>query len=110
LKKSNHEDLVVDFSDERAEEIIGKHILVGITHFGHEDEVLELDQYHGVVVLASIADGIVIREESGEIRTLPPDLSSIRTACSGSYRLKKAGEIVNNPDLMSVWSIYPPKH
>jgi hypothetical protein len=40
--------------------------------------------------------------------TLPPDLSAIKIAGEGEYKLRSTEEIVVNPDLLATWTITAP--
>ncbi|MBC9071768.1 hypothetical protein IAI53_07290 [Thauera sp. CAU 1555] len=98
------------FDDEEAKALIGKHLLVGVTHRNHADEIIGMEQFHGEIVRATRDEGIVLRlEASGEERLLPPDLSRLEQAAPGNFRLKASGEVVENPDFVSTWTVYPPK-
>ena len=96
------------FDEEEAQFLIGKHLLVGVTHRNHSDEITGYEQFHGEIVRASQAEGIIIRlNGSVEERWVPPDLSRLEEAAPGNYRLKKTGEVVVDPDLLSTWTVYP---
>lgn len=98
------------FDEEEAKAIIGKHLLVGVTHRNHNDEVTSLEQFHGEIIRASQEEGIIIRlSGSDKERWVPPDLSRLESATPGNYRLKDSGEVVVDPDLLSTWTVYPPK-
>lgn len=98
------------FDEEEAKTIIGKHLLVGVTHCNHNEEVTGIEQFHGEIVRASREEGVVLRlSGSGEERWVPPDLSRLQPAAPGNYKLKGTGEIVVDPDLLSMWTVYPPK-
>jgi hypothetical protein len=97
------------FIEEEAKEIIGKHILVGVTFRDRSENVTGIDQFHGIIVRASHKEGIIVCLHDGaEERWIPPDLSRLEKAAPGEYRLKSTGEIVVNPDLLSTWTVYPP--
>jgi len=99
------------FDEEEAKAIIGKRLLVGVTHRNHNDEVTGLEQFHGEIIRASREEGIILRlSGSGEERWVPPDLSRLEPAAPGQYKLKGSGETVTDPDLLSMWTVYPPKH
>ena len=99
------------FDDEEAKAIIGKHVLVGVTHRNHADEVTGIEQFHGRIVRASREDGIIVcLIDSDEERWVPPDLSRLEPAAPGKYRLKASGEVVVDPDFLSTWTVYPPKN
>jgi hypothetical protein len=59
----------------------------------------------GVVEGASLDIGIrVALKNSSDPCVLPPDLSAIRHAAPGEYRLKESGEIVKDPDFITTWT------
>ncbi|MCC6140400.1 MAG: hypothetical protein IT389_07270 [Nitrospira sp.] len=97
------------FDAEEARAIIGKHLLVGVTHRNHADEITGIEQFHGEIIRASREEGIIIRlSGSDKERWVPPDLSRLEPAAPGNYRLKGSGEVVVNPDFLSTWTVYPP--
>lgn len=98
------------FDEEEAKAIIGKHLLVGVTHRNRDEEITSIEQFHGEVIRASRVEGIILRlSGSGEERWVPPDLSRLEPAAPGHYKLKGTGEVVVDPDLLSMWTVYPPK-
>jgi hypothetical protein len=97
------------FDEEEARAIIGKHLLVGVTHRNRDDEVTGVEQFHGEIVRATRKEGIILRlSGSSEERWVPPDLSRLEPASPGTYRLKGSGEVVVDPDFLSTWTVYPP--
>ena len=97
------------FDEEVARTIIGKHLLVGITHRNRADEVTSFEEFHGEIVRASRDGGIIVRiDGSAEERWVPPDLSHLHTAAPGNYSLKSTGEVVVDPDFTATWTVYPP--
>jgi len=98
------------FDDEEAKGIIGKHLLVGVTHRNHQDEITGIEQFHGEIIRASREEGIIIRlSGNSEKRWVPPDLSRLEPAPPGRYTLKGTGEVVVDPDFISTWTVYPPR-
>lgn len=91
-------------------DLLGKVILVGLTYYTHDHQLIEQKQYYGTVV-RSDETCIVIRKENGEEFSLPPDLRSTKLAPAGEYRLRSTGEIVVDPDFLSTWNVVkdPPK-
>ena len=87
---------------------IGKIVLVGISVFSHDNELLETYQYFGEII--SIDDVISIKTDDGEIHTLPPDVKSLKKAPKGIYTLNSNGKQVENPDFISRWSIIKPEN
>ena len=45
------------FDEEEAKAIIGKHLLVGVTHRNRSEEVTGIEQFHGEIVRASREEG-----------------------------------------------------
>jgi hypothetical protein len=89
------------------EELIGKHILIGITRIDHLGNEIDQIQCHGY--FESIDDVIHIRlKDTNEDFTLPPDLSVFQKAQPGEYRLRSTGEVVINPDYLCIWSVHAP--
>ena len=90
----------------KAESLVGKRVLVGLTFVNEHDEALEQAQYHGVIESADERDGFAVRRaDTGELEWLPPDLRAFETAAPGEYRLRSTGEVVVDPDLLSTWTI-----
>ena len=85
---------------------IGKTVLVGISVFSHDDELIDMYQYFGEII--SIDDVISIKTDEGEINTLPPDLKSLKKAQKGIYTLKSNGKQIEDPDFISSWSVTSP--
>ena len=88
----------------RKKKYIGKTILVGITIFSAEGELLDRYQYFGEIVSIG-KDAIRIKTDEGDSRTIPPDFSGIEKAAKGTYRLKNSGKEIENPDYISSWSV-----
>ena len=89
------------------EDILGKVMLIGLSYFNQNNELVRQAQYWGTVVEAN-ETRIAVRRENGKLFTLPPDLESTHPAPEGEYRLNSTGEVVVNPDFLSTWSIYLP--
>jgi hypothetical protein len=39
---------------------------------------------------------------------MPPDLTAISAAPAGRYGIRETGEIVENPDLIALWTVATP--
>ena len=89
-----------------AKELLGKHVLVGITKLDSAQNVVSQEQFHGVVT--AIDSTIHIRLSTGADYTLPPDPASFFPAAPGEYRLRTAGEIVLDPDFTASWTVQTP--
>lgn len=96
------------FTPEQVASVIGKHLLVGLTHRSLDDQVVSLEQFHGTIDRINLQEGLILKlYASGEERSLPPDLSRLEKANAGEYRLKTTGEVVVDPDFTLMWTIYP---
>lgn len=89
-------------------DIVGKTLLIGLTYYSAEDEVIERRQLWGTVTEANKSH-IQVKQNNGEIFSLPPDLSAIEKAPLGEYRLHSTGEVVVNPDFLTTLSITEPR-
>jgi len=89
----------------------GATVLVGITY--NEPAGERLEQFFGTVVSVDSREGITLILEgsrSGESYAFPPDLRAFFPAPPGSYRLRETGEVVEDPDYTTTWTIDPPTH
>lgn len=97
-----------DYTEEELQALIGKRLLVGITHYNSENTVVSLEQFHGVISRIGLNEGIVIKLNGlSEERTIPPDFSCLEMARPGQYRLTNSGEVVEDPDYIATWNVYP---
>jgi len=98
------------FDEELARELVGKLILVGITHKDHEGNFVRRSQIFGRVALADRIRSICIRDErEGEESWFPPDTRGITPAPPGQYRNRATGEVVHDPDYLASWTITAPE-
>jgi hypothetical protein len=98
----------LDSTSAQVASVIGKHLLVGLTHRGLDDQVASIEQFHGIIDRVNLQEGLVVKlYGTGEERSLPLDLSGLEKADPGQYRLKTTGEVVANPDFTLMWTIYP---
>ena len=97
-----------DFDLSTGPELLGTHVLVGITRIDRAGRVVEQSQFHGTVVRATVADGVVIVNAAGKELTLPPDSRAFEPAEPGEYSLRSSDEVVVDPDYLSRWVIRPP--
>jgi hypothetical protein len=99
----------------RADGLIGKIVLLGLTFATADGEVIDQIQRHGVVEQADADTGIAVRLVGpgqvwdGEVYVLPPDLRPFLEAAPGSYRLRSTGETIVDPDFTSTWEIRSPR-
>lgn len=86
--------------------LLGSVVLVGITRVGDQETVQE--QFFGTVERAD-AESIDLRlggTRSGELYRLPPDPRNFYPAEPGSYRLRSTGEVLENPDFTTTWTVH----
>ena len=57
--------------------------------------------------MLEVADGVVVVERPGEDEpaVLPADSAAYRPAEPGSYKLSDTGEMVIDPDFLSIWRV-----
>ena len=92
---------------ERIDDYLGMTLLIGVTYLDHRDQVIEVKQWHGTITAISETEGIVVTlagEGEGEECRLPPDLSALKWAEPGTYRLRSTGEAVVDPDYFTTWT------
>jgi hypothetical protein len=88
--------------------LVGKRILIGLTSIDSEERPFHQEQFYGEIVDAS-PTGVSVRIDGktrhGETVGLPPDKRAYQPAKPGTYRLRSTGEAVENPDIVSTWTI-----
>jgi hypothetical protein len=94
------------FDDALASDLIGKSLLVGITHTDSEGNMLSRSQIFGLVTAANREKGICIRDgQTSEEKWFPPDTRGIKLAPAGEYRNRATGEVVIDPNYLGSWTI-----
>jgi len=102
---------MTDVSDEEfAAELVGTHVLVGLTHMDRAGNVLRKEQFHGKVVRASVKEGVILVDAEGQERWVPLDREAFEPAEPGEYRLRSTGEVVVDPTWLTTWTVHPPEH
>lgn len=97
------------FDDDLAAQLVGKTLLIGVTHVDHAGRELRRSQRFGRVVIADRLQGICVRpDDDGEETWLPPDTRGIKRARPGEYRNRATGELVVNPDFVASWTYTEP--
>jgi hypothetical protein len=97
-----------DFDTGFAAELLGAHVLVGVTDMNQAGEVVGKSQFHGRVIKAHPTEGVILVDATGHEHWLPPRRASYEPADPGEYRLRSTGEIVVDPDYLTTWIRYPP--
>jgi len=85
-------------------DLLNKTLLVGITYYTHDNELIEQKQCFGRVIEANESMIRIIQKDGAELE-LPSDLSSTKKARPGEYKLRSTGEIVINPDFLATWNV-----
>jgi hypothetical protein len=81
----------------------GKIILVGISHFDERENLIEQEQFSGVI---NRIDGSWIEISTDtDVKRIPAD--NVLLAPSGTYECTSNNQIVMNPDYISSWSVKP---
>ena len=93
-----------------ASELIGTHLIVGITHIDHVGNVVSHEQFHGQVIRATISEGVVLLDPAGKEHWVPLDREAFQPADPGTYTLKSTGETLVDPAWLSTWTVHPPDH
>jgi hypothetical protein len=96
------------FNPERLPTLVGRTVLLGITILSSGGEELERHQLHGAIRGMESPFGLVVELAGGGLLDLPPTFALLDEAPPGDYRLRSTGEVVVNPDLMSVVTVSLP--
>ena len=98
----------ITIDEVKAQEMIGKIVLVGVTYRNEKDEVTGTTEYFGYVKRINSEEGLVIeRGDTEEEMSLPPMLEQYEKASPGTYNLKSCDYSIENPDYLATWSVYP---
>ena len=99
---------IEELVDSRGNELVGKTIMVGIRKFesGNSEAIKLIEQYQkvGEVTRVNLSEGVVIKLNDDSEMRLPPDISMIQSAPLGEYTLQSSGEVICNPDLMTMYT------
>ena len=99
----------MQFDEGFAKDLLGTHLLVGITYLDSDGEFESQVEFHGTVLSASAEEGIFLKlkgDRDGEEFNLPPDTSCIWKADPGIYHLHSNDEKVENPDYLCTWEVH----
>jgi len=101
--KPNNEGFI---SEHESAELIGKHIVVGLTHVDADQKPMRFTQLHGFVVRVNRVEGIVLEQPDGSEYKLPPSLEGFQKAPEGmACTLRSTGEIVEDPDYVVTYTV-----
>lgn len=105
VKASPEDD---SYSEDKAQGMLGKRVLVGITYVNHEGHPIRHQQVHGIVARVNPREGVVLELADGTEHRLPPDLRAFHEAEPGVYSLRSNGEPVVNPDYLATYTVEKP--
>jgi hypothetical protein len=104
----NDETPTTTESDEDfAAELVGTHVLVGVTEVDHAGTVLRQRQFHGRVLRASATEGVILLDPEGREHWVPLHRDAYEPAEPGEYRLRSTGEVVVDPTWLTTWTVHP---
>ena len=94
----------------KADQYIGKVVLIGITYENADGEITGRQQWAGVIKSYSNKEGIQVDLfDSDEFCALPPWSDAIQPAKPGVYRLKSTGRKIKDPDYLATWICKAPE-
>jgi hypothetical protein len=96
------------WDEKLASELIGKVVLVGLTHCNSDGSIDRKEQFFGSVQSVNKREGVLLDLKGARIGSqynLPPDLRSCLKASPGEYRLRSTNEVVTNPDFTVTFSV-----
>ena len=68
-------------------------------------KLVKQSQIFGEIYCVNPSEGVVVKVKEGSEHKLPPDLSLLQSPPPDEYTLQSTGEIIVNPDLMTMWTL-----
>lgn len=97
------------FDAERADGLIGKHILIGLEIRDRNENHVEDVQFHGNIIRVNATEGVVVLLEPSRVEyCMPAIFAAYEEAPPGSYTLASTQEVIHDPDLLTTWVVYEP--
>jgi hypothetical protein len=95
------------FDAKFAQQYVGKYVLVGMSYYSAEGQVLKHQQVHGVISWISEKEIVVDLKgtRTGERKSFPPDIRSLKPAPPGEYTLRETQEVIHDPDYLWTWDV-----
>lgn len=93
------------YDEKKAQELVGKDIIIGLTYLDNNDNIIERKQLYGDIIRITESGVFIIIRNTGEEFSLPPQLEAFEKAPEGEYRFKTTGEVIINPALMTTWTV-----
>lgn len=92
-----------------AEKMLNKTVLVSMSCMNEFDDLQAMEQFHGKILRINQQEGLVVlRDDNAEEFNLPPELEHYQPAKAGSYQLVESDVVIENPDYLVDWTVYPP--
>ena len=97
-----------ELNQDRANAMLGKTVLVGITWDAHSPQKPPTQSQVAGTIEHIDSTGIRLRLRDGSAYDLPPDIRFFENALPGEYRLRSTGEAISDPDFTCTWwAVYP---
>ena len=97
------------WDEARAQGLLGKRALVGITYLDVDGETVTGQiQLHGIIITVDRDNGIELSlggGNEGKSFWLPAATGPFEDAQPGEYALRATGEVLVNPDIVSTWTV-----
>ena len=84
--------------------MVGGTLLARIRYLNPDDTVASVLEIAGVVT--EVDPLVTIALAGREPFTLPPDPEAFEAAEPGQYRLRTTGEVVTDPDFLTIWTVH----
>lgn len=92
-------------NEERLQAMGGRTVLVGITEVSDDGEVVDRQQFAGVLRGVGDDGWITLELLDGTLASLPPDTRPFEEARPGRYELSTTGQVVDDPDFLCSWTL-----
>lgn len=90
------------------QDLVGKTMLIGLTYYNQQEEIIEQKQLFGVISSANETTGVFAEVGEDKPRLIPPDPFAIFYAPRGIYTCLATEEEVTNPDFITSWRVIMP--
>ncbi len=92
---------------EKANTMLGKIVLAGITYLDADGNALEQKQCAGEILRINEDEGVVVASLiDGEELFLPPHLDHYKVAGPGDYTLRSIEFTATDPDYLCTWDVH----
>lgn len=92
---------------DKANTMLGKIVLAGITYLDADGNALEQQQYAGEILRINEEEGVVLSSLiDDEELFLPPHLDHYKVAEPGDYTLRSIDFTVTDPDYLCTWDVH----